>query len=274
MTRFPTLFGLILLGCDNTPPTGVASEVSSFAAILAHRPPQVEDDLAACALLSQASLAQDCALQVALFASADLGTPLEALCPQVPEGTARQECWFQAAEGAVQRDQDADAARLCTQTGPYEADCALHLWGPQLRPLAAREDLGAAQALHAAWAPLLPGHDQAFWQHYFEQQAQGRVDLARCPGSGPLKLRCEAALSLTYARRVWRLDGPLVNDFCRLDHLDVREAQRRFGLRARPHPRLQEALDLTRTRRCTGGPSPDDSGSWGEEAVAARLKRD
>ncbi len=274
MTRPQTLSVLLLLGCNNAPPPGVAREVASYAAILAHRPPQVEDDLAACAGLSRPSLAQDCALQVALFASADLGTPLEALCPRVPEGTARQECWFQAAEDAGRGGENDKAAHLCTLTGGYEADCALHLWGPQLRSLSVAGDLAEAQVLHATWAPLLPGHDQAFWQHYFEQQAQGRVDLARCPPSGPLRVRCEASLSLTYARRVWRLDERLVADFCRLAHLNVRETQRRFGLRARSHPLLEEALDLTRTRRCTGGASPDDSGSWGEEAVAARLAGD
>lgn len=181
---------LILLAACATDP---AREVSIYAELLRAPRPDLAD-MKRCAGLSDPELAGDCALALAPRVASAQQQGLETLCEQVPEGVWRWECWFQAAEAKRGRRNEAEAAKLCREAGPFVNDCAQHLWQTRVHALIASREgrppdfsgkLAQAQKIYDEWSPWLADQsdmEQRFWTKYFQNgfETVGRVDLAWC----------------------------------------------------------------------------------------------
>ncbi|MDG1481471.1 MAG: hypothetical protein P8R54_17885 [Myxococcota bacterium] len=173
------------------------------------------DALQRCAEISDVILAGDCALVVV----AQVDEP-GLLCGAVPDGMWREECWFLAAEASNRTGDAMGAAALCQKSGRFALDCAQHLWqtpvhglihGPGARAFAVI--LPKAEALYAAWAPLMveeTDFEERFWSKFFGNGFEGQgepIDLGWC-STLPTNRQgaCAAAGVAHYAREV----GPSV----------------------------------------------------------------
>lgn len=155
------------------------------------QPGSTEDRIANCLELGDPELAGDCAHAVVHWAvTRSDGDPI-VLCPQVPAGLWRAECWFEAAE-ATKRKSKQRALELCDRADPFRDDCQQHLWQGQLKAMVDRsgphgfaQQLAPAQALHDTWAALLPDnpdHSLRFWRRFYQAGLGGMIplDLAVC----------------------------------------------------------------------------------------------
>ncbi len=244
-------------GADRAAYTAVVSDKDGAPAAL----------LARCQRIGDPVLQGDCGLHVVMTEARRPSGDPGALCPALPDGLWRAECWFVTAERARKRQDDRAAAAACAQAGPFRADCAQHLWQGEVHRLIHRagarafgEALPRARRIHAHWAPILADvegaedFDQRFWAKFYQNGFEGQgsfVDLATCDTlEAADAARCVEAGRQMYAREL----GP------RMDHhgLSICAAPAWDSARlapyvpARPDPRLDAVLDELRTSRCPG----------------------
>ena len=172
--------------------------------------------LADCGRLTDPDLRGDCGLAVARRAAAAGTAAPEALCDQLSGEVWQAECYFMAAEDHNEAGDAAAAARLCLAAARFSDHCSQHLWQRALRALtwsqgsaAFSRTLPRAHALYSEWSPLLAAEtdfEVRFWRRYFEGgfERDRLLDVAAC---APLRddedrLRCQAAASSLYARRI------------------------------------------------------------------------
>jgi hypothetical protein len=250
---------LVLPGCQADP---AEQDREHYQAVLSDPRPAAEA-LAQCHLIIDPTLAGDCALVVVAADESPWG-----LCEEVPEGMWREECWFISAEALNRRGDALGAAQLCGRSGRFTQDCAQHLWqtpvhglihGPGARAFAAQ--LPRAEALYAAWAPLLAGQTdfaERFWAKFFGNGFEGQglpIDLGWCePVPEAHRAACVAAGVAHYAREI----GPGVEqaggleEMCALESPDV--AALSGWLAAVPDPRLNAAAAARVVEICTTHP--------------------
>ncbi len=189
--------------------------MNAYSTVLTDRAGEPQHRLEACSAIRTSALAGDCALVVARQAEDSNPGTMKDLCPLVPAGTWRHECWFELAEATRQRD-PALAVSYCGHAGPFAPDCRQHLWQSLLwriarSPGGLEKNLGKAEALGRRWTRLLsddPEFEQRFWRQFYRASLTGSppVDPARCqPLAVPHRSRCiEAARSI-----LEELPGPL-----------------------------------------------------------------
>ena len=266
-------FGAVV-GCRAAAP---ADDVAVYTTLLAGGSAQAMSDLPACATLADPDLAGDCALVLTGRILDERTGDAEELCPQVPAGVWRDECWFQEAERRRARGQDQSAARLCLKAGRFRDDCAQHLWQTavhnliaQAGPAAFAERLPRGQAIYDEWAPhLASGTDfeDRFWEKYYQNgfEGQGGVDLEHCmPLPEAHQARCRAAGAAYFSREL----APRVDQagasaaFCALDSPDAAAVGAWFPNRAEPLldevvvRRHQEVCGEAAEGRVSGGDDP------------------
>jgi len=186
----------LLLGCGDPPPTtpaavNVRQRMERYQQALTNDAGSTQDRLTDCLSMADPDLAGDCALVVVNRAvRGAAGDPLM-LCPQLPEGLWRDECWFEMAEISKRKDR-AQAVALCDRATLFRDDCRQHLWQGALKKLVDRhgvrglgQGLERAQAMHDDWATLLNEGDQhsfRFWRRYYQAGLGGMspLDLTVC----------------------------------------------------------------------------------------------
>lgn len=250
----------VFAACGATP----AQDVKVYAALVGERNPDPDRDLPACARLTDPNLAGDCALTVAQRAANSRKVAPETWCGEVPAGTWRYECWFQAAETARRRGQEQKAAELCRESGPFINDCAQHLWQTRVHTLiradGRRPDfvgrLGAAQAIYDEWAPLLGEHtdlESRFWSKYYQNgfESVGHVATAWCDGLPEAHHgRClEAARDIVVRELAPNLDRHNAwASFCALS--PATSANTSVWLRLDPSPELDAVVEERQRTLC------------------------
>lgn len=181
-----------LAGCGRP----ATDDLADYAAVVAQREPDPKRDFAVCARISDPNLAGDCALVVAQRGAQVRRQPPDTWCDEVPSGLWRWECWFQAAESERRSGREQVAAALCQKSGPFQNDCAQHLWQTRVHRLihgrtgqapAFAENLSAARKIYNEWAPFLAESsdmEARFWEKYYQNgfEGAGRVALAWCDG--------------------------------------------------------------------------------------------
>ena len=198
------LWVLGVWGCARSP----AEDVTAYTALVAQKAPDPGRDFSACRKIGDENLAGDCALVVAERVAMVRQQPPDTWCGQVPSGIWREECWFQAAEQERRGGRESVAAKLCVKAGPFQNDCAQHLWQtkvyrvihgqPGQRPDFAG-NMAAALAIYNEWAPYLTDTsdlETRFWEKFFQNgfEGAGEVNLAWCDDlSAADKTRCHAA---------------------------------------------------------------------------------
>lgn len=245
----------LLLACD--PPA--ETDAATYSRVLST--PSLSSD--ACAPIRDPSLKGDCLLVVATRAPDPA-----AACPDLPAGVWQEECWFVAAE-AINRQGDAlGAAALCQKAGRFRLDCAQHLWQTPVHQLIhARgaqgfaEAMPQAEALYAAWAPVVAGQsdfEQRFWAKFFGNgfEGQGTPISARwCePVPEPRRAACLSAAGAHLSREL----GPAVEQpgrlqpFCAMWLPGVAEIA--AWLPAEPDAALDAAVLRSQLDICTNAP--------------------
>jgi hypothetical protein len=276
------LVGLAAAGC------GPETDAERYLAVLQGPGRDAEADLARCAEIGDAATRGDCALVVAERAEGAPGR----LCPSVPEGTWRDECWFSAAEAAMEGGDWKAAIGLCDQAGRFQNDCTWHLWQDELRavlgPPRKRDlvaSLPAARRLHDTWAARLQDggdFELRYWRRYYEMvlEVGPHLDPTRCAAVGGVDAaRCHHATAHLFMRRLLdRVRGPGGDAaFCGLAQPDTASAAAALGLSATPSPLLDAVVEEQFAHRCTRGwkgpydgvvTSPD---AWREAVEAARA---
>ncbi len=250
--------GLLALGAAACGSSETAGDVAVFTEISA-TDGGLEADLARCAQLTDPSLAGDCALVVAARSS----EAAEALCPRVPEGLWRDECWFVKAEARAKGGQTQSAAQLCLKAGAFADDCGQHLWQGEVHELIASRgpeafprQLEKAEQLHDRWARLLADQTDfsvRFWDKFYGNgfEGQGGVDLGYCAVlEEPHRARCRRA-GVAYFRRDLgpKLDqAGMAAAFCGSEPLDLEALGKAFP--NRPDPALEAVLTERRGSLC------------------------
>lgn len=239
---------ILLVSCARGP----AQDVSRYAELLGLERPGVAD-MARCGELSDPDLAGDCALALAPRVASGQRVGMETLCERVPEGTWRDECWFQAAEAQRKHGHEQEAAELCRRAGPFINDCAQHLWQTRVHALISSRNgappdffgkLATAQKIYDEWSPYLADSsdlEQRFWTKYFQNgfETVGRVDLAWCsPLPEPRATQCvNAAKDLLTREMAPNLDrNSAWSAFCALK--DPTSSDVSFWFRLVPSPPL------------------------------------
>jgi len=193
-----------------------AGDRARYLGVLREPRGPVDARLARCAEIGDADLRGDCALAVAQQEGRRPQGAISRVCPEVPEGVWRQECWFLAAEAARRRGEEEAAVELCARSGPFAEDCAQHLWQGEVYrlihdrgPVAFGPQLSAARRAHDAWAARLGAGEafsSRFWAKYYQNGFEGvgaRVDLEACaPLPDADAARCVAAGVELYAREL------------------------------------------------------------------------
>ncbi len=234
---------------------------------LTEGPSSIEDKLAACRSLGDPDLAGDCAHAVVHRAVMRSDGDPAVLCPQVPPGLWRAECWFEAAETTARKDKKR-AIELCDLAEPFREDCRQHLWQGQLKRMVDRtgprhfaQQLERAQALHDLWARLLhddPEQSFRFWRRFYQAGLGGMVplDLAVCDDLPDLhRERCIDAGSATWIGHLEQaiLDPKKERIVCTSAELgDLVQAWAVMGppVAALSHPRLELAAQEFQQNSC------------------------
>ncbi len=253
-----------LAGCEpTTTEPGIHEQMENYQAALSEEPGPPEPRIQACLELVDPDLAGDCALKAARRAIRHGHGNAPELCPLLPEGLWRAECWFEAAELAGKRSAP-DAIVLCDQAAPFVQDCRQHLWQGELKRLVDETgpsgfggQLARAQAMHDAWEALLGEGDEfefRFWRRYYQAGLGGMfpLDLAVCePLPALQRERClEAGVASWTERLEQALDKPKSrNLICSTPPQELDLALARMGptFDPEPHPRLERAtLEIQR----------------------------
>jgi hypothetical protein len=261
-------FAVVALGfgCSDSGRHSQSADARRYAELVADPAPDPAVAMPACLALSEPTVQGECALAIALAARNQGAHSLDALCPTVPEGVWRDECWFMDAEYLHAADRDGAAAAACLRAGLFSHECGQHLWEPDLRRLVRspkRQDMAArlrrADRLYAVWAPRLAGTDMdwRFWQYFFEavHELTPGVNLEECAviADAALAMRCRYSGGHLYLRRSWdHLRRPYdLARMCALDPRTVDHAgQMMPHLAARPDPLLQAVLDEALAAGC------------------------
>ena len=282
---------LLAWACASAPdaPAGLSEAQSArrYAELLTAENPR--QALPGCAELPQPDVRGDCALSLVLQIRATERVDLGPLCPSVPEGAWRDECWFLHAEDAAERKRYPEAAQACEKAHSFKHDCGQHLWQSKLRrvvhmprdqPLADR--LRRARRLYARWEPHLGWSDidWRFWHYFFEtvlEQSPG-IDLRTCDALAEdleLRLRCRYAGGHLYLRRVWdHLHHQSERErFCAAPDLDVAATEALLArAQARPDPLLEAVVAEQRAAVCgADAPGPVEDGVVSRKALDAAI---
>ena len=249
----------LLVGCDDP-----AADRAVYQSVLSS-PHPTEAALAECQRIADPTLAGDCGLVVVAAAGRDPGP----LCPQLPDGVYREECWFLSAESLNRSGDALAAAARCRQAGRFALDCAQHLWQTPVRELihapgaaGFAEQLPRAESLYAAWEPLMVADtdfSERFWSKFFGNGFEGQgfpVDLGWCaPLPEHHQDACTSAGTAFYAReigpRVERAGGLLV--MCALEAVSVEALS--VWVEAVPSPHLETAAAERTAHICTTHPA-------------------
>jgi hypothetical protein len=140
-------------------------------------------DPAACRALEDPTLRADCLLAVVEGQARAEPEATAALCEEVPEGTWRDECWFQLAERS-------DQPEHCARAGLFADDCRLHALSSRLpRLLKASAPGEFEQALAPELVDLgFAAEDLRPWSAAY-RHALGRqrpLDRGSCAAAPPL----------------------------------------------------------------------------------------
>ncbi len=166
------------------PTTSHGDDIGAYATALGAKDADPHERMRTCRSITTPALAGDCALVAAREAENREPGSMEALCPLVPEGTWRYECWFELVEATRQRD-PARAVASCERAGPFVEDCRQHLWQSVLFQAACArggfaESLPEARRLHKRWSRLLghdPAFDDRFWRQFYRAVLTGGAQL-------------------------------------------------------------------------------------------------
>lgn len=261
----------MLLGSGCSTPTGTDQDLhdrmARYRAVLEDVRTPPAERLERCLALPDPDLAGDCALAMTRAAARQDRSTLATLCPRLPEGIWRSECWFEMAE-LVRSDDHADAVALCEQAGQFRDDCLQHLWQQPLRALVMRtgpqgfaDGLPEAEALLREWEALQGASNEQtfrFWRHYYEAGFGGMtpLDLGVCdPLPALQRERCLEAAVASYESRLRAAarDVGLEAALCApgaperlLRHLGSIHTD----LQVAPHWRLEQALAAFREDSC------------------------
>ena len=192
---------LLAAACTEEPPSGPAVDMQAYSAALGDRASVPRDRIAACDAIGEPDLAGDCALVAAREAERMTPGSMEALCPLVPDGPWRHECWFELAEATRQRD-PALAVTFCDRAGPFVQDCRQHLWQTLLWRIARSpgpltDKIEEATVLQRRWQRLLgddPALEPRFWRQFYRAGLTAGT-LGCAPLAEPHRTRCADAAS-------------------------------------------------------------------------------
>lgn len=209
---------LWMLGCGAEP----VPDAEVYRAVLSDRDGPVDAALRQCLSIQDAALKGDCALSVAGRAQ-----PPGSACPDVPAGLWREECWFVAAEMVNRAGDSTRAVSFCQSAGRFQNDCAQHLWQTPVHRLIHQRGaagfataLPQAEALYAAWAPLLAqdtDFESRFWLRFFGNGFEGQGPPITLEWCTPLPQQhhdsCHRAAAVYLEREL----GPAVENTGQLD---------------------------------------------------------
>jgi hypothetical protein len=253
---------LLALGaCDRAPDAPDAADRARYAAMLAAESEPPATVRAGCGEIRHAGLRGDCQLAALGRADREQDGELAAWCPEMDRGTPRSECWFVVAERRRRTGDLEGAAQACGLAGPFEEDCARHLWEEAVVALAAGAPparwAGALPAVSTEierWVALLPGVDglaPQMWARFYERglaRPGVPLDLGACtPLPRPDATRCREAGTALYARRLARRADAEGLDLCARA---ARASAWTELVPARTHPRLDEAVAALQAERC------------------------
>jgi len=236
----------------------LSAQMDRYASALVGPAEDAGPRLDECLTLTDPDLAGDCALVVIRHATTNSDGDPELLCPMVPKGIWREECWFEAAE-LVRRKSKQRAVSYCDRATRFRDDCRQHLWQGQLKRLVNRygpdgfaEALPEATELHDEWAVLLDegeDHSYRYWLRFYQAGLGGMhpLDLEVCEGLPDVhRDRCVEAGAQRWAQHLEQaLEDPAQTSIICRPGDDLVQRWARLGERthALPHPRLeQEAL--------------------------------
>jgi hypothetical protein len=246
-----------------------AEDMRHYRAALRDDGGTTAEQLDACLAIGGPTLQGDCAVAIVRRALEQRREDPALLCPRIPEGAWRWECWFLAAEHTVQQDRDA-AVGMCERAGHFRQDCLEHLWLGRLKelvhpvgPQGFARVLPEAERHYRLWSELLeasPEQSYLFWSQFYSLGLgpMRPMDLGVCEALPALhRERCLEAgeasfeVRLEAASRQTELEGLICHAGARGPALEQLRSLSP-DLDTVPHHRLEETLRRFQQGNCLG----------------------